>query len=98
VRDDGYVPEITGQLHVTDCRSASNHSRKRWTGVDGFGRKRKRQVKSSKFGGIQPKKKCCRSKPRCKRCPVVLHKVRKAELSGVRGKALEKVFKRTRKS
>jgi len=35
---------------------------------------------------------------RRRRCPVVLHKVRKAELSGVRGKALEKVFKRTRKS
>jgi hypothetical protein len=55
-------------------------------------------VKSSKFAGLKPKKKCCRSKPRCKRCPVVLHKVRKAELSGVRGKDLEKVFKRTRKS
>jgi hypothetical protein len=55
-------------------------------------------VKSSKFTGFKPKKKCCRSKPRCKRCPVVLHKVRKAELAGVRGKELEKVFKRTRKS
>jgi hypothetical protein len=29
---------------------------------------------------------------------VVLHEVRKAELAGVRGKELEKVFKRTRKS
>ena len=55
-------------------------------------------MKSSKFVGIKPKKKCCRSKPRCKRCPVVLHKVRKAELSGLRGKELEKVFKRARKS
>jgi hypothetical protein len=64
------------------------HSRKR----------RKGQVKASEFAGIKPKKKCCRSKPRCKRCPVVLHKVRKAELSGLRGKQLVKVFKRTRKS
>jgi hypothetical protein len=29
---------------------------------------------------------------------MVLHEVRKAELSGVRGKDLVKVFKRTRKS
>jgi len=55
-------------------------------------------VTSSTFARLQPKKKCCRSKPRCKRCPVVLHKVRKAELSGLRGKELVKVFKRTRKS
>ncbi|MDT5364699.1 MAG: hypothetical protein QOC69_6461 [Mycobacterium sp.] len=55
-------------------------------------------MKSSTFAGITPKKKCCRSKPRCKRCPVVLHKVRKAELSGLRGKDLVKVFKRTRLS
>jgi hypothetical protein len=55
-------------------------------------------VKSSEFVGIKPKKKCCRSKPRCKRCPVVLHEVRKAELSGLRGKQLEKVLKRTIKS
>jgi hypothetical protein len=48
-------------------------------------------VKSSTFAGIKPKKKCCRSKPRCTRCPVVLHKVRKAELSGLRGKDLVKV-------
>jgi hypothetical protein len=55
-------------------------------------------LKSSKFAGIKPKKKCCRSKPRCKRCPVVLHEVRKAELTGLRGKELDDVFKRTRKS
>jgi hypothetical protein len=55
-------------------------------------------VRASKFAGLKPKKKCCRSKPRCKRCPVVLQKVRKAELAGVRGKDLERVFKRTRKS
>ncbi|MCV7014614.1 hypothetical protein [Mycolicibacterium madagascariense] len=52
----------------------------------------------SKLAGVKPKKKCCRSKPRCKRCPLVLSKVRKAELLGLRGKELEKVFKRARKS
>jgi hypothetical protein len=55
-------------------------------------------VKYPDLTGIKPKKKCCRSKPRCKRCPLLLQKVRKAELMGLRGKALEKVFKRARKS
>jgi len=55
-------------------------------------------VKPSKLAAQKPKKKCCRSKPRCKRCPVVINKVHKAELSGLRGKDLEKVFKRARKS
>jgi hypothetical protein len=55
-------------------------------------------VKSSKLAELKPKKKCCRSKPRCKRCPVVVHKVRKAQLSGIRGRELEKVFKRARRS
>jgi hypothetical protein len=55
-------------------------------------------VKYPDLTGIKPKKKCCRSKPRCKRRPLVLHKVRRAELMGLRGKALEKVFKHARKS
>jgi hypothetical protein len=54
-------------------------------------------LKSSKFAKAKPKKKCCRSKPRCKRCPPVLSKVHKAELTGLRGKELEKVFKRAGK-
>ena len=57
-----------------------------------------RHLKPSKFADLKPKKKCCRSKPRCKRCPVVLHQVRKAERNGLRGKELTKVFKRARKS
>jgi hypothetical protein len=55
-------------------------------------------VKSSKLAGAKPKKKCCRSKPRCKRCPLVLSKVHEAELLGIRGKELDKVFKRARKA
>jgi hypothetical protein len=54
-------------------------------------------VTTSKYADLRPKKKCCRSKPRCKRCPLVLHRVHKAELNGIRGKELEKVFKRARK-
>ncbi|MGV0811718.1 hypothetical protein ABQF34_07115 [Mycolicibacterium boenickei] len=55
-------------------------------------------MKSAKIARLKPKKKCCRSKPRCKRCPLVLHKVRKAEHNGLRGKELDKVFKRARKA
>lgn len=55
-------------------------------------------VKPTDLTNLKPKKKCCRSKPRCKRCPLVLHKVHKAELTGIRGKELEKVFKRARKA
>jgi hypothetical protein len=54
-------------------------------------------LNQSKLLALKPKKKCCRSKPRCKKCPVVVHQVRKAELNGIRGKELEKVFKRARK-
>ncbi|MFV9635332.1 MULTISPECIES: hypothetical protein [Mycobacterium] len=54
-------------------------------------------MKPSKLADLKPKKKCCRSKPRCKRCPVVVHQVRKAELNGLRGKDLAKVHKRARK-
>jgi hypothetical protein len=55
-------------------------------------------VKSSKLAAVKAKKKCCRSKPRCKRCPPVLSKVAKAELLGIHGRELDKVFKRARKS
>ena len=55
-------------------------------------------MKFEKFANATPKKKCCRSKPRCKRYPLVLNKVHKAQLTGLRGKDLEKVFKRARKA
>ena len=55
-------------------------------------------MKPAKIAGLKPKKKCCRSKPRCKRCPVVLTKVSKAQRLGIRGKELSKVFKRARTS
>ncbi|MDX1886486.1 hypothetical protein [Mycolicibacterium sp. 120270] len=55
-------------------------------------------MKPSKLADLKPKKKCCRSKPRCKKCPVVVAKVRKAERHGVTGKQLVNVFNRARKS
>ncbi|EKF24390.1 hypothetical protein C731_1595 [Mycolicibacterium hassiacum DSM 44199] len=54
-------------------------------------------MKPSKLLDLEPKRKCCRSKPRCKRCPVVVHQVRKAERNGMRGKELLKVYKRARR-
>jgi hypothetical protein len=56
----------------------------------------KATLKSSKLPDLNPKKKCCRSKTRCKRCPVVVYHVRRAERNGIRGKDLVKVFKRAR--
>jgi hypothetical protein len=55
-------------------------------------------LKPSKLLDLKPKKKCCRSKPRCKTCPVVVDRVRKAERHGARGKDLVKVFKQARRS
>ena len=55
-------------------------------------------MKVNKLLDVKAKKKCCRSKPRCKRCPLVLHKVQKAAHHGVHGKDLEKVYKRARKA
>ena len=34
-------------------------------------------MKAKKFAALQPKKKCCKSQPRCLRCPVVLMRVDK---------------------
>ena len=54
-------------------------------------------LKPSKLADLKPKKKCCRSKPRCKRCPLVLHLVRKAERKGVIGKELKTIHKQARR-
>lgn len=52
-------------------------------------------MKVNKLAGVKAKKTCCRSKPRFNRCPLALHKVRKAEPNGLRGKDLLSVYKRT---
>ncbi|BBZ00376.1 hypothetical protein [Mycolicibacterium fallax] len=53
-------------------------------------------MKPSKVAKLKPKKKCCKSKTRCKCCPIVVSKVKKACDAGVCGKDLEKVFKQAR--
>jgi len=42
------------------------------------------------------KKKCCRSKPRCKRCPVVALRLARAGAAGLSGKPLKKALKKAR--
>lgn len=47
-------------------------------------------------GGGKVKKRCCRSKPRCKRCPVVAIRLEKWGATELRGKQLKKMVKRAR--
>ncbi|WP_198036825.1 hypothetical protein [Nocardia sp. BMG51109] len=54
------------------------------------------KVKAKKVSGLRPKKKCCRKKTRCVKCPVVVMRMKKAEAAGVCGKDLEKYLKRAR--
>ena len=84
----GHDGDVT-KIHASQSGSLVARSRKRENSVT---------LKPTKLADLTPKKKCCRSKPRCKRCPVVVHQVRKAERNGIRGKDLTKVFKRARRS
>lgn len=91
VGHDGDVSKVWARIHLSILAvQVTNRENDERTTED--------LVKSSKFADVKPKKKCCRSKPRCKRCPLVLHKVHKAELLGIHGKDLEKVYKRARKA
>ncbi|MDL5157371.1 hypothetical protein [Actinomycetospora termitidis] len=47
-------------------------------------------------GAKRAKKKCCRSTPRCKGCPVVLMRAARAAESGLTGKELARAVKRAR--
>jgi hypothetical protein len=48
------------------------------------------------LGAKKIKKKCCRSTPRCKGCPVVLMRTARLQESGLTGKDLKKAVKRAR--
>ncbi|GGC69179.1 hypothetical protein IEU95_02190 [Hoyosella rhizosphaerae] len=54
------------------------------------------KVKAAKVSQLKPKKKCCRSKNRCLRCPYVIAKMKKLEAAGVKGGDLKKQLKRVR--
>lgn len=54
------------------------------------------KIKASKVSRLKPKRKCCRSKRRCVKCPVVIMRMQKAEAAGITGKDLQKALKRAR--
>ncbi|MGN2636072.1 hypothetical protein ACWEKT_10165 [Nocardia takedensis] len=54
------------------------------------------KVKAKQVSSLKPKKKCCRKKTRCVKCPVVVMRMKKAEASGCHGKDLKKALKQAR--
>ncbi|MBF6174461.1 hypothetical protein [Nocardia blacklockiae] len=54
------------------------------------------KVKAKQVSRLKPKKKCCRKKTRCVKCPVVIMRMKKAESAGVCGKGLKKYLKQAR--
>ncbi|MFC3960647.1 MULTISPECIES: hypothetical protein [Nocardia] len=53
-------------------------------------------IKAEKVSTLKPKKKCCRKKTRCVKCPVVVMRMKKLEAAGVCGKDLKKGLKAAR--
>ncbi|GAB3209309.1 hypothetical protein ACWCW7_25395 [Nocardia tengchongensis] len=51
------------------------------------------KVKAKDVSRLKPKKKCCRKKTRCMKCPVVIMRMQKAEAKGCCGKELKKYLK-----
>ncbi|WP_203236718.1 hypothetical protein [Nocardia panacis] len=56
------------------------------------------KVKAKHVSGLKPKKKCCRKKQRCLKCPVVIMRMKRLEAAGVCGKALKKGLEQARAS
>lgn len=54
------------------------------------------KVKASKVSGLKPKKKCCRKKTRCLKCPVVVMRMKKLEAQGASKKELKQGLKKAR--
>jgi hypothetical protein len=54
------------------------------------------KVKAKDVSGLAPKKKCCRKKTRCIKCPVVIMRMKKLEAAGASGKDLKKGLKKAR--
>ncbi|MDF0530080.1 hypothetical protein P0W64_06385 [Tsukamurella sp. 8F] len=47
------------------------------------------KTKAHKLVGSKPKKKCCRKRVRCERCPVVIHKLDRMAAHGASKKQLQ---------
>ncbi len=54
------------------------------------------KVKASEVSSLKPKKKCCRKKTRCVKCPVVIMRMKRLEAAGASGKELKKGLKKAR--
>jgi len=54
------------------------------------------KVKASKVAGLKPKKKCCRKKTRCLKCPVVVMRMKRAEKDGLSKKELRRYLDKAR--
>lgn len=52
--------------------------------------------KAARVATLKPKKKCCRSKTRCMKCPFVVHRMKKAVAAGVSGHDLQAALKKAR--
>jgi hypothetical protein len=56
------------------------------------------KTKALKLLNAKPKKKCCRKKVRCERCPVVIHRLKRMAHNGADAKELQKSLKSIRKN
>lgn len=54
------------------------------------------KTKAHELVGSKPKKKCCRKKTRCLKCPVVIHKLNRLAAEGASKKDLKKSLKTVR--
>ncbi len=54
------------------------------------------KVKVSKIASLTPKKKCCRKKTRCIKCPVVIMRMKKIEHEDLSKKELKKRLEKAR--
>ncbi|NMO02063.1 hypothetical protein HH308_12660 [Gordonia sp. TBRC 11910] len=54
------------------------------------------KISPAKFRSIKPKKKCCRSRKRCSKCPVVLHRLSKQHAEKMSPKEFAKAYKKAR--
>ncbi|WP_461167536.1 hypothetical protein [Tsukamurella serpentis] len=52
--------------------------------------------KAHELVGSKPKKKCCRKKTRCMKCPVVIHRLNRMAADGASKKDMQKSLKTVR--
>lgn len=55
-----------------------------------------KKIKPSNVASLTPKKKCCRKKTRCIKCPVVVMRMKKVEDEGLSKKELRKHLEKSR--